>query len=79
MALAHVLGASGLNLSLYDFMGNDPDDEPQRAAFLRRWRPVCDRLADLFPVRSARAAWASRGSPTWPGATAPTVAARGVR
>ena len=50
MALAHVLGANGLNLSLYDFMGNDPDDEPQRAEFLRRWRPICDWLSDTFPM-----------------------------
>ncbi len=50
MALAHVLGASNLNISLYDFLGNDPDDDPARADFLRRWRPVCDWLAKEFPM-----------------------------
>lgn len=50
MALAHVLGSTNLNISLYDFMGNDPADEPARADFLARWRPVCDWLADEFPM-----------------------------
>lgn len=50
MALAHVLGSNSLNISLYDFMGNRPDDEPDRAAFLAAWRPALDRLADLFPM-----------------------------
>jgi hypothetical protein len=50
MALGHVLGATSLNVSLYDFMGNRPDDEPERANFLRRWRPVCDWLADRLPM-----------------------------
>lgn len=50
MALAHVLGSNELNISLYDFMGNDPDDEPERAQFLKAWRPVCDWLADTFPM-----------------------------
>ncbi|MHB9107674.1 MAG: hypothetical protein ACYDCO_11520 [Armatimonadota bacterium] len=50
MALAHILGSTNLNISLYDFMGNAPDDEPQRAEFLRRWRPACDWLADTFPM-----------------------------
>ncbi|HUT73500.1 MAG TPA: hypothetical protein VM221_01545 [Armatimonadota bacterium] len=50
MALAHILGSTHLNLSLYDFMGNDPADEPERAEFLRRWRPLCDWLADQFPL-----------------------------
>ena len=50
MALAHVLGSNELNISLYDFMGNDPDDEPERAQFLKSWRPVCDWLADEFPM-----------------------------
>jgi hypothetical protein len=49
MALAHVLGATNLNISLFDFMGNCPDDDSARAEFLRRWRPVCDYLADEFP------------------------------
>jgi hypothetical protein len=50
MALAHILGSTNLNISLYDFMGNAPDDELQRADFLRRWRPTCDWLADTFPL-----------------------------
>jgi len=50
MALAHILGSTNLNISLYDFMGNDPDDEPERVDFLKRWRPVCDWLADEFPM-----------------------------
>jgi hypothetical protein len=50
MALAHVLGSNELNISLFDFMGNDPDDEPERAQFLKAWRPVCDWLADEFPM-----------------------------
>lgn len=50
LALAHILGSTNLNLSLYDFMGNAPDDEPQRTDFLRRWRPACDWLADTFPM-----------------------------
>jgi hypothetical protein len=50
MALAHILGSSNLNISLYDFMGNWPDDEPERADFLRQWRPALDWLADQFPM-----------------------------
>ena len=50
MALAHILGSTNLNISLYDFMGNRVDDEPERIAFLRRWRPICDWLADNFPM-----------------------------
>ncbi len=50
MALAHVLGSSSLNISLYDFMGNDPDDEPARAAFLAEWRPALDALSEEFPT-----------------------------
>lgn len=50
MALAHILGSTNLNISLYDFMGNDPDDDPSRAAFLTAWRPASDWLADTFPM-----------------------------
>ena len=49
-ALAHISGSTNLNISLYDFGGNAPDDEPERADFLRMWRPVCDWLADEFPM-----------------------------
>jgi len=51
MMLAHVLGSSNLNISLYDLMGNDPDDDPSRADFMATWRPTCDWLADTFPMR----------------------------
>jgi len=50
MALAHILGSTQLNISLYDFLGNAPEDEPERADFLRRWRPACDWLAETFPM-----------------------------
>ena len=50
MALAHVLGSTGLCISLYDFMGNDPQDESERAEFLKRSRSACDWLADQFPM-----------------------------
>ncbi|NLG27526.1 MAG: hypothetical protein GX557_06420 [Chloroflexi bacterium] len=50
LALAHILGSANLNISLYDFMGNDPDDDPSRTAFLTAWRPACNWLADAFPM-----------------------------
>ena len=50
MAVAHILGATNLNISLYDFMGNRPDDEPERTVFLKNIRPNLDWLADLFPM-----------------------------
>ena len=50
MAVAHILGSTNLNISLYDFMGNRPDDEPERAAFLKQVRPNLDWLADQFPM-----------------------------
>lgn len=50
MALAHVLGSTNLNISLHDFMGNRPGDEPDKAAFLKRVRPNLDWLADTFPM-----------------------------
>ncbi|MCX4649415.1 hypothetical protein [Streptomyces sp. NBC_01446] len=50
MALAHILGCHGLAVSLYDFLGNHPDDEPERARFLADWRPTLDWLADTFPT-----------------------------
>lgn len=45
-----VMGSNNLNISLYDFMGNRPDDEPQRAEFLAKYRPTADWLANLFPL-----------------------------
>jgi hypothetical protein len=53
LALAHVLGSTNLNISLYDFMGNDPHDEPERPEHLREWRPALDWLADEFPMTLA--------------------------
>lgn len=50
MAVAHILGSTHLNISLYDFMGNRPDDEPERVSFLKRVRPNLDWLADQFPL-----------------------------
>ncbi len=50
MAVAHILGSTNLNISLYDFMGNRPDDEPERTAFLEKVRPNMDWLADHFPM-----------------------------
>ncbi|WP_328885177.1 hypothetical protein [Streptomyces sp. NBC_00316] len=50
MALAQILGCEGLAVSLYDFLGNHPDDEPARAGFLTDWRPTLDWLADTFPT-----------------------------
>jgi hypothetical protein len=48
MAVALTLGASNLNVSLFDFMGNRPQDDPTRAAFLQRIRPNLDFLAETF-------------------------------
>ncbi len=48
MSLAHVMGSTNLNISLYDFMGNRVDDEPERARFLAGWRGTLDMLADDF-------------------------------
>ncbi len=50
MALGQIMGASDLKISVYDQIGNLPSDEPQRAEFLRGWRPACDWLADEFPM-----------------------------
>jgi hypothetical protein len=50
LALAHVLGSTRLNISMFDFLGNPPLDIPERMQFLRDWRPTCDWLADEFPM-----------------------------
>ncbi|MEW6086519.1 MAG: hypothetical protein AB1607_18185 [Chloroflexota bacterium] len=50
MAVALTLGSTNLNVSLFDFMGNRLDDEPERAAFLKRIRPNLDFLAEKFPM-----------------------------
>lgn len=49
MAVALILGATHLNISLFDFMGNRIDDDPERAIFLKRIRPNLDFLAKHFP------------------------------
>ena len=50
MSAGLMQGATHLNVSLFDFMGNHPDDEPQRAVFLKRSRPTLDWLAETFPM-----------------------------
>ncbi len=50
MALAQMFGAAKLQCSVYDHMGNDPDDDPSRAAFLRAWKPALNWIADEFPA-----------------------------
>ena len=49
MVLSQVFGSQRLNLSLYDFMGNLPSDDPTRVTFLAEWKPTLDWLSDLFP------------------------------
>ena len=49
MYLATVFGSTNLNVSLYDFMGNLPSDDPARAKFLGRLKPALSRLGELFP------------------------------
>lgn len=49
MSMAHILGCDGLAISLYDFLGNHPDDEPRRATFLAEWRDTFDWLSETFP------------------------------
>jgi hypothetical protein len=46
---ALVAGSPTLNVSLHDFMGNDPADEPGREIWLRTFRPALERVAELFP------------------------------
>lgn len=50
MYLATIFGSTNLNVSLYDFMGNLPSDDPTRAEFLGRLKPALSRLAELFPA-----------------------------
>jgi hypothetical protein len=49
MALAQVFGSDRLAVSLYDFMGNLPSDEPERAAFLGKIKPLLAWLGGQFP------------------------------
>jgi hypothetical protein len=48
MALAQVFGSDRLAVSVYDFMGNWPSDEPERGAFLGRVKPMLGWLGDQF-------------------------------
>jgi hypothetical protein len=47
--LAQVFGSTNLNISLYDFIGNLPSDDPTRFDFLRQMKPVTDWLSERFP------------------------------
>lgn len=49
MSVAQVFGTDRQAVSVYDFMGNHPSDEPERAAFLSRVKSALDWLSDLFP------------------------------
>lgn len=53
-AIGVVGGGNALNVSVHDFSGNDPGDEPERDAWLGAARPALDHLAEAFP-RSMRA------------------------
>ncbi len=48
MALAQVFASDGLAISLYDFMGNLPGDEPERPKFLARVKPMLAWLGGQF-------------------------------
>jgi len=48
MALAQIFGAHRLAISLFDFMGNLPSDEPERAEFLARVKPALSWLGEQF-------------------------------
>jgi hypothetical protein len=50
MVMAQVFGAHRLNLSLYDYLGNSAEDQPEIGRFLAGWKPTLDWLADLFPA-----------------------------
>lgn len=49
MVVACVFGADCLNISLYNYVGNLPSDDPTRMPFLADWKPALDWLGDLFP------------------------------
>ena len=48
MALAQTFASDRLAVSLFDFTGNLPSDEPERAAFLARAKPTLAWLGGLF-------------------------------
>lgn len=49
MSLAQIFGATNLNISLFDFMGNPPEDHLERSNFLTAIRPTLDWLSSMFP------------------------------
>ena len=49
--MAQVFGSTRQCVSLYDFMGNLPGDDPVRAEFLGRVKPYLSWLGDQFPSR----------------------------
>lgn len=49
MSLAQVFGSDRLAVSLYDFMGNLPSDDPERARFLGRMKPMLAWIGEQFP------------------------------
>ncbi len=48
MALAQVFASDGLAISLYDFMGNSPADEPERPKYLARVKPMLAWIGGQF-------------------------------
>lgn len=50
---AIVMGSTGLNLSLFDYIGNDPNTDVARIRMLQSWRPAFDWLADRCGARYA--------------------------
>lgn len=48
MTMAQVFASDRLAVSLYDFMGNLPEDEPERPAFLARVTPMLDWVGAQF-------------------------------
>ncbi|MCP4639844.1 MAG: hypothetical protein GY851_05400 [bacterium] len=48
MMLAQVFGSDRLAVSLYDFMGNLPSDDPERAEYLAREKPMLAWIGDVF-------------------------------
>jgi hypothetical protein len=49
MVLAQVSGADRLNISVYDYLGNLPSDDPSRIPFLADWKPTLMWIAERFP------------------------------
>jgi len=49
MMVAQVFGAECLNISLFDYPGNLPSDDPGPISFLSEWKPTLNWLSGLFP------------------------------